>query len=169
MHRILTSTAAVLLLLNGCRTPAKVQEAPKWRDGVYVGSNFTGLGRAKVEVTIKDGRIVEVKTLSKLCSSWFGAKAYGKIEPRIVEKQSPDVDAVTGATHSSHNIMNAVRDALRKAERKGQALSLSGEWVGFGDSVNASAGLVPAERRLKARSTPSSSFPPPLAFAGVTA
>ncbi len=105
------------LLLAGCAAPPKRQDVPRWRDGVYVGSNFTGLGRAKVQVTIKDGKIAEVKTLSRLCSSWFGAKAYGKVEPRIVEKQSPDVDAVTGATLSSHNIMNAVRDALRKAER----------------------------------------------------
>jgi len=118
MHRILTSTATILLLLTGCRAPAKLQEAPKWRDGVYVGSNFTGLGRAKVQVTIKDGKVAEVKTLSKLCSSWFGAKAYGKVEERIIAKQSPDVDAVTGATYSSNNIMNAVRDALRKAERE---------------------------------------------------
>ena len=106
------------LLLAGCVAPPKRQDVPKWRDGVYVGSNFTGLGRAKVQVTIEDGKIAEVKTLSKLCSSWFGAKAYGKIEPRIVEKQSPDVDAVSGATYSSNNIMNAVRDALRKAERE---------------------------------------------------
>ena len=115
MHKTLASTAAILLLLAGCRAPTKRQEAPKWRDGVYVGTNFTGLGRAKVQVTIREGRIAEVKTLSKF-SSGFGAKAYGVVEARIVEKQSPDVDAVTGATYSSGNIKNAVRDALRKAE-----------------------------------------------------
>ncbi len=101
--------------LSSCASPRPEAAVPRWRDGVYVGSNFTGLGRAKVRVTIRDGRIVEVKTLSKF-SSWIGAKAYGVVEKRIVERQSPDVDAVTGATHSSRNIMNAVRDALRQAE-----------------------------------------------------
>ena len=117
VKHIWTASVCLCILIGGCAAPAKMAPTTKWRDGVYVGSNFTGLGRAKVQVTIKDGKIAEVKTLSRLCSSWFGAKAYGKIEPRIVEKQSPDVDAVTGATHSSNNIMNAVRDALRKAER----------------------------------------------------
>ena len=112
-----TAVLCAMLALAGCRSTPTAGPLPKWKDGVYVGSNFTGLGRAKVQVTITDGKIVEVKTLSKLCSSWFGAKAYGKIEPRIVEKQSPDVDAVTGATYSSNNIMSAVRDALRKAAR----------------------------------------------------
>ena len=95
--------------------PAAKARAVRWQDGVYVGSNFTGLGRAKVQVTIKDGKILEVKTLSRLCSSWFGAKAYGPTEARIVAAQSTDVDAVTGATHSSGNIKKAVRNALRKA------------------------------------------------------
>lgn len=103
------------LALAGCTAPATQPGRVVWRDGTYVGSDFTGIGRAKVQVTIKDGKILEVKTLSRLCSSWFGAKAYGLIEARIVQKQSPDVDAVTGATYSSNNIKNAVRDALRKA------------------------------------------------------
>jgi len=113
-----TASVCLCILIAGCAAPPKTAPAPKWRDGVYVGSNFTGLGRAKVQVTIQDGKIADVKTLSKFCSPWFGAKAYGKIEVRIVEKQTPDVDAVTGATHSSDNIKNAVRDALRQAERE---------------------------------------------------
>ena len=115
LNRICTACFTLGLALAGCAAPTAQPPNVTWRDGTYVGSNFTGIGRAKVQVTIKDGKIVEVKTLSKLCSSWFGAKAYGPIEKRIVEKQSPDVDAVTGATYSSNNIMNAVRDALRKA------------------------------------------------------
>ena len=35
---------------------------------------------------------------------------------RIIEKQSPAVDAVSGATLSSKVIMMAVRNALEKAE-----------------------------------------------------
>ena len=116
MQYIWTLSLCLCAALVGCATPSKTAPAPKWRDGVYVGTDFTGLGRAKVQVTVRDGRIAEVKTLSRLCSPWYGAKAYGQMEPRIVEKQSPDVDAVTGATHSSNNIKNAVRDALRKAE-----------------------------------------------------
>ena len=106
--------ALAFMALAGCSQPPAKTAPPTWRDGVYVGSNFTGLGRAKVQVTIKDGKIAAIKTLSHFCSK-YGAKAYGVMEPRIVAAQSPEVDAVTGATYSSHNIQKAVRDALAKA------------------------------------------------------
>ena len=106
--------ALAFMAFAGCAQPPAKSAETTWRDGVYVGSNFTGLGRAKVQVTIKDGKIAEVKTLSHF-NSKYGAKAYGVMEPRIVAAQSPDVDAVTGATYSSGNIRAAVRDALAKA------------------------------------------------------
>ncbi|MDD5887188.1 MAG: FMN-binding protein [Oscillospiraceae bacterium] len=36
--------------------------------------------------------------------------------PKIVQKQSSDVDAVSGATYSYNGIKNAVRQALEKAK-----------------------------------------------------
>ena len=36
--------------------------------------------------------------------------------PKIVQKQSSDVDAVSGATYSYNRIKNAVRQALEKAK-----------------------------------------------------
>ena len=44
-----------------------------------------------------------------------GKKAELIIPGRIIEKQSTDVDAVSGATNSSHVIMNAVQKAIEKA------------------------------------------------------
>ena len=35
--------------------------------------------------------------------------------PIIVERQTPDVDTVTGATYSSTGIINAVKQALERA------------------------------------------------------
>jgi len=105
---------SLCLAIAGCAASPKTAPAAGWRDGVYVGSNFTGVGKAKIQVTIKDGKIADVKTLSEF-SSWVGCKAYGAMQARIVAKQTPEVDAVTGATLSSNNIKNAVRDALRKA------------------------------------------------------
>ena len=105
------------VFVSGCarsRQTSSVPAKPTLRDGVYEGSDKTLLGKAIVKVTIKDGKIVDIAVLERFCS-WLGAKAYRELPSRIVEKQTPDVDAVTGATHSSSNIKNAVKEALRKA------------------------------------------------------
>jgi uncharacterized protein with FMN-binding domain len=44
-----------------------------------------------------------------------GVKADPIIQERIIESQSTNVDAVSGATNSSYVIMNAVQKAVEKA------------------------------------------------------
>ena len=44
-----------------------------------------------------------------------GIKAEPIIPERIIENQSTNVDAVSGATNSSYVIMNAVQKAVEKA------------------------------------------------------
>lgn len=86
------------------------------KDGVYVGIYKSPPNSAKVEVTVEGGRIAHV-TLLRHGASWVGAKAENIIPERIVDEQSTDVDVVSGATNSSHVIMNAVQVALDKAAR----------------------------------------------------
>jgi uncharacterized protein with FMN-binding domain len=85
-------------------------------DGVYEGRYRSPPNSARVQVDIEGGRIARV-TLLHHGASWIGAKAAPVIPGRIVEKQSTDVDAVSGATNSSRVIMNAVQDALDRAPR----------------------------------------------------
>jgi len=54
-------------------------------------------------------------------ASWIGYRANSVIPARIVEKQSTDVDALSGATNSSHVIMNAVQRAVEKSYKKAGA------------------------------------------------
>ena len=119
-HRMSVCVGLSVLLavfVSGCarsRHTSSVPAKPALRDGVYEGSDKTLLGKAVVKVTIKDGEIADIAVVDRFCS-WLGAKAYRELPSRIVEKQTPDVDAVTGATASSNNIKNAVKEALRKA------------------------------------------------------
>lgn len=85
-------------------------------DGVYEGSYSSWPNSARVKVTVKEGTITDVVLISHW-ASWVGKKAEPIIPLRIIEKQSANVDAVTGATNSSRVIMNAVQDALEKAYR----------------------------------------------------
>jgi len=84
------------------------------KDGVYEGEYRKGINKAIVKVIIADGRIAEIE-LVKHTASWIGKKANEIIPQRIVEQQSTQVDAISGATNSSRVIMNAVEKAIEKA------------------------------------------------------
>jgi uncharacterized protein with FMN-binding domain len=89
-------------------------QAPGLRDGVYEGTYYKYPNGAVVKVTIKDGRLEYVE-LVKHYGSWIGNRAKEETVKRIMEKQSTDVDVVTGSTNSSHVIMNAAHNAVAKA------------------------------------------------------
>lgn len=93
--------------------------SPKYRDGTSEGSGtgFHG-GTTVVSVTIANGRITEISPVSSEDSSQFFDSAYTPVAQEILSSQSPEVDAVSGATFSSNGIMSAVADALAKASVK---------------------------------------------------
>ena len=84
-------------------------------DGIYEGSYRGGPNSALVKVTIKDNTIANIEIVTH--RAWKGKKAELPILKRIIENQSTDVDAVSGATNSSRVIMNAVQKAIEKASK----------------------------------------------------
>ncbi len=106
------------VLLFGC-AETQIIGAPLDRlglvDGVYEGSYRGGPNSALVKVTIKDNTIVNIEIVTH--RAWKGRKAELPILKRIIENQSTDVDAVSGATNSSRVIMNAVQKAIEKASK----------------------------------------------------
>jgi len=94
-------------------TVAAAGEKPKPPDGVHVGSAKGYKGPVEVKVTVKGGKIAAVKITGHKESR--PGKSLSVIPRRIVEKQSANVDAVTGATVTSKAIMKATDSALKKA------------------------------------------------------
>jgi len=96
-------------------TPAPVSQG-KYKDGTYTG---TGVGfrngTTTLSVTIKDGRISSIETLSSQDTPRFYKGAEGTVFSEILSEQSALVNAVSGATYSSNGIISAVRAALAKA------------------------------------------------------
>jgi len=82
-------------------------------DGVYRGSYDLSGTPVKVilDVTVQNQNIAGIKIIKHSCSP-IGKKAE-KITERIIERQSLDVDVVSGATGSSMAIMKAIENALR--------------------------------------------------------
>lgn len=125
MVDILPRLAVLLLLLStslplsGCRVPSPAEgkiHQGELADGIYKGSYRHGLNKAVAKVTIQKGAISKVELLEH-SASWIGNRASEVIPLKIVEKQSINVDAVTGATRSSNVIMNAVYKAVCKAKK----------------------------------------------------
>lgn len=80
-------------------------------DGVYEGIAANDPVKVHVAVTIKDQKISDIKILEH--TKGFGGKAEQPIITAILEKQSTQVDAVSGVTISSKTIAQAVANALK--------------------------------------------------------
>lgn len=78
-------------------------------DGVYAGSFKKGLVSASVELTIQDKKITDFVIIKHRCGKGRPAEA---ITSRVLEEQSLEVDAISGATASSRVILKAAEAAL---------------------------------------------------------
>ena len=91
-----------------------ISEKAVYKDGVYVGTGTGFGGELKVQVTIKDGKITDIKLLSSNDDAPYISKAQALLK-NIISGQTTNVDTVSGATYSSVGLINAVRDALSQA------------------------------------------------------
>lgn len=85
------------------------------QDGTYEGSAFGFGDLITVSVTIKDGRITDISVLD---ASGEDRPYYNQSLPlldEMIDKQSTEVDTVSGATLTSEGLIGAVADALGKA------------------------------------------------------
>lgn len=104
-------------------TPTTSVPAGGYKDGTYQGSGTGFGGTITVQVTISGGKIASIDILSASgeTPSYF-ASAQGVID-RMISGQTPNVDAVSGATYSSNGIIQAVQNALSKAGNDSAAVS----------------------------------------------
>ena len=83
----------------------------KVEDGTYEGHSELGPIIVDVKVTVEKGKITEIEIVNHQNGLGQSAKV---IVDEMVDKNTYDVDAVSGATVSSEVIINAVNDALQK-------------------------------------------------------
>ena len=97
--------------------PLVVEEftAPSiYLDGIYTAEAMGFEGQITVQVTVAEDKITDITLLSAEDEEEYLSRAK-QVIPAILEGQSPNVDAVSGATYSSTGILNAVKLALAKA------------------------------------------------------
>ncbi len=91
------------------------------KDGVYEGEANGFRPGLTVSVTVKGNKITSIEiTNHNEVNSRYYQKAMDAVPQEIIESQSLEVDAISGATFTSTGIVNAVNDALSKAVISGE-------------------------------------------------
>lgn len=103
---------------------SKAEDAEAYKDGTYYGTGNGYRGAVKVAVTVEDGKIKEISVVQSADDEAFFGKARALLS-QMIEKQSTDVDTVSGATYSSAGLIGAVRNALKEAGMKVEGENIS--------------------------------------------
>lgn len=111
------TSAAVKEAVNACIGEAAgvAAEARVAADGVYTGSAFGFMSEIKVEVTMKDNAMADIRVVENGDTGMIGVAAGHKLAQKIMEQQSLAVDGIAGATVSSNAVFAAVTEALEAA------------------------------------------------------
>jgi uncharacterized protein with FMN-binding domain len=88
--------------------------APAFKDGIFYGWGHCRHGDLQASVEIKGGRIV-ASAISQ-CFTRYSQDVIAALPPEVVERQSNNVDWVSGATESSDAFFYAVGEALKQAK-----------------------------------------------------
>lgn len=109
MKKFITMSLVLIMVavtLVGCGGGAT------YEDGTHTGEADGFAGPISVEVTVTDGAITNVEVLDHSETDGISDPAIQQTPEAIVENNSTDVDAVSGATVTSEGIKAAVDNAL---------------------------------------------------------
>ena len=104
--------AVTVQMVELCDAMMASRKKPK--DGIYAGTAQGYSGNVALEVRIRRGRIRAMRFTEQRESR--ALKSLKVVPSSIIRKQSPSVDAVTGATVTSYAVMSATMNALEKAD-----------------------------------------------------
>lgn len=100
-------------------TPSRFGGDAVLRDGTYNGTANGFRKQTTVSVTVSEGRVAAIRTVSTADTPSYYARAEKNLSAAITQRQTLKVDAVSGATRSSTGYVNAVRNALTQAVDEG--------------------------------------------------
>jgi uncharacterized protein with FMN-binding domain len=114
----LTQTAASASTPQVSVTPVHVP-ANGYRDGTYSGTGSNFLGNVSVAVSIKTGKITQVRITA--CNMHYAEYWIDGLPAEVMTAQSTNIDVVSGATASSAAFIDAVTQALAQASAQSGA------------------------------------------------
>jgi uncharacterized protein with FMN-binding domain len=105
---------SIILLLTGC-----TKSQPVYNAGIYEGNSEGYYSNIHVSVTVDEYRIIEIQILDHQEIKILADIVFEELPPRIIKKNSTEVDAITGATYTSQSLLQAVEEALVQARLQG--------------------------------------------------
>ena len=112
----ITLLAFVMMAVMCIYAWAQECQEKQYRDGVYEASNAI----LDVAVTIEEGSITNIEILEHRGGGKNYEEMAASLIDTIIQQQSTQVDAVTGATISSDSLKAAIDEALEKASISSQ-------------------------------------------------
>ena len=107
---------AATILLAGCLIPGLGREV-SYAPGVYEGSGQGYRGPVQVRLLVGPAGIEDIVITSHRESAFPGVAAMEELLEAVLEEYDlTDLDTVSGATFSSRGFLDAVENALRKAQ-----------------------------------------------------
>jgi uncharacterized protein with FMN-binding domain len=83
--------------------------------GTYEGSGEGYEGIITVAVTVNENKITRIEVLEHAETPGFSTAAFEEVIGAIIDFNSTDVDALSGASETSGGLLQAVNEALEKA------------------------------------------------------
>ena len=122
-------------------------------DGVYMGSGLGFGGDIRVEVEIKDGRLIRVQVVEHSETPYVAGDAVEEVPKSVEEKQDLDVDVWSGATATTEGIIEAIESALASAGIQEDELDIAeapdgvyrGRSAGYGGTVTVEIEIADGE------------------------
>jgi len=93
---------------------AKKEESNQLKDGTFYGWGTSRHGDIQASVEIKNGKITGAyisQCLTRYSCSWISM-----LPPQVIQRQTAEVDYVSGATQSSNAFYYAIVEALKQAK-----------------------------------------------------
>jgi uncharacterized protein with FMN-binding domain len=84
------------------------------KDGTFTGWGTSRHGDIQATVAIDNGRIVSAKI--SMCLTRYSCNWIDPLPPQVLQRQSAEVDYVSGATESTYAYYYAIVEALSKAK-----------------------------------------------------
>lgn len=88
-----------------------------YKNGTYYGTGTGFGGTIKVKTVVKKSRINAISVVEAPGEGASYLESAKTMIPKMIKKQSPNVDAVSGATFTSNGIINAVKSSLEQAKK----------------------------------------------------
>jgi len=113
-----TDTSEAIMQAVRNAVPEPVLEVSELADGEFEGEGEGLMGPIRVRVTVRDGRVINIGVLAHSETPEYADRAFPAITAAVMEKQTLQVDIVSGATAASEGLLAALRAALEKAPLK---------------------------------------------------